>query len=152
MKLSEKFEAFLPKAAVLDSQEDRSAYASDWTKTQGDCSLVLLPRTKEEVALILKEASLNKISVVPSGGRTGLAGGAVSSKESIVLNLSKMNQIGEVDLLGRTIRVQAGATTQSVHEACEPFGLTWPIDLAAKGSSQIGGNLDTNAGGVRVIR
>jgi FAD/FMN-containing dehydrogenase len=63
-----------------------------------------------------------------------------------------MNQIGSVDLLGQTLRVQAGAITEAVHQHCASFGLMWPIDFAAKGSSHIGGNIATNAGGIKVIR
>jgi len=131
---------------------DRSAYGTDWTRTPGLAGAVALPKTTQEVSLILKLCSDFKVSVIPSGGRTGLAGGIVAQENELALNLSRMNQMGPIDLLGRTIRVQAGATTQAVHEVCEKEGLTWPIDLASKGSSEIGGNLATNAGGVRVIR
>lgn len=70
----------------------------------------------------------------------------------VVLSLSRMNKMEPVDLLSSTVRVQAGAVTQAVHEHCAPFGLTWPIDFSSKGSSQVGGNIATNAGGARVIR
>jgi len=63
-----------------------------------------------------------------------------------------MNRISPVDVLGRTVRVQSGAVTEVVHEHCAKEGLFWPIDLASKGTSEVGGNLSTNAGGVRVIR
>jgi FAD/FMN-containing dehydrogenase len=63
-----------------------------------------------------------------------------------------MNAMGPVDVLGRTVRVEAGAVTQAVHEHCQASGLTWPVDFASKGSSQVGGNIATNAGGIRVIR
>src|SRR5262249_37014155 len=92
------------------------------------------------------------VAVVPSGGRTGLAGGAVAANGEIVLSLSRMRRMDPVDLLGSTVRVQAGAVTQAVHEHVAPHGLTWPVDFASKGSSQVGGNIATNAGGVKVIR
>src|SRR5690606_10991977 len=66
--------------------------------------------------------------------------------------LERLRFISNIDLKGATLHVGCGVTTQEVHEACRPFGLTWPIDLASKGSSQIGGNIATNAGGTRVIR
>lgn len=90
--------------------------------------------------------------MVPSGGRTGLAGGAVASQGELVISLERMRALGAVDTVGQTLVVQAGAVTQAVHEHCAAQGLTWPIDLASKGSCQIGGNIATNAGGVRVIR
>src|SRR5207237_8811331 len=60
--------------------------------------------------------------------------------------------MGPVDVLGATVHVEAGAVTPAVHEHCAPHGLTWPVDFASKGSSQVGGNIATNAGGVKVIR
>lgn len=123
----------------------------DWTRTPGEAGAVVLPRTTEEVSRVLKICSQRRVPVVPSGGRTGLAGGATANGE-LALSLEKMNRIGPVDNAGRTVRVQAGAVTAAVHEATTRHGLTWPIDLAAKGSCQVGGNLSTNAGGVRVIR
>jgi FAD/FMN-containing dehydrogenase len=89
---------------------------------------------------------------VPSGGRTGLAGGAVAARGELVLSLERMRRMDPVDELGATVRVQAGAVTEAVHQHAARAGLTWPVDFASKGSSQVGGNIATNAGGVRVIR
>jgi FAD/FMN-containing dehydrogenase len=91
------------------------------------------------------------VALVPSGGRTGLSGGAVASNGEVVMSMSRMNKMGEVDTLAQTLRVQAGAVTEAVHHHCAPHGLTWPIDFASKGSSHVGGNIATNAGGVKVI-
>ncbi|HET9450627.1 MAG TPA: FAD-binding oxidoreductase, partial [Aggregicoccus sp.] len=110
------------------------------------------PRTTEEVSRLLALCSAHRVAVVPSGGRTGLAGGAVAARGELVLSLQRMNRLGEVDLLGNTCRVQAGAVTEAVHQHCAAHGLTWPVDFASKGSSQVGGNIATNAGGVKVIR
>ncbi|MFM8269677.1 MAG: FAD-binding oxidoreductase [Pseudomonadota bacterium] len=148
----EKLKNIVGASFVLTSEEERVQYGQDWTRTPGKAGAVVLPKTTSEVASILKLCSECKVSVIPSGGRTGLAGAITATQNELALNLSRMNQIGEVDTLGRTVRVQAGVTTQALHEHCEEDGLTWPVDLAAKGTSQIGGNLSTNAGGVRVIR
>ncbi len=142
----------LPKALVESDPREMSVFASDWTRREGNPGVVFLPRTTEEVSQVLKLCYEQNYPVVPSGGRTGLAGGAVPLDGQAVLSLSKLNQIHPVDTLGFSVRVGAGAVTQAVHDHCRREGLTWPIDLAAKGSSQIGGNLSTNAGGVRVIR
>ena len=147
-----KMGEMLPADRLLTSPDDCSAYGSDWTKLPGKPGPVCLPRSTDEVVAILRLCREFRLSVVPSGGRTGLAGGAVAARGEVVLSLSKMNRIAEVDTLGLSLRVQAGAVTQAVHEHCAAVGLTWPIDLASKGTSQIGGNLSTNAGGVRVIR
>ncbi|OFZ40152.1 MAG: FAD-linked oxidase, partial [Bdellovibrionales bacterium GWC1_52_8] len=70
----------------------------------------------------------------------------------VVISLSKMNKMGPVDTMAQTVRVQAGAITELVHKHCEPHSLTWPVDFGSKGSSEVGGNIATNAGGVKVIR
>lgn len=137
---------------ILTSIEERSQYGQDWTRTPGVAGAVVLPKTTAEVSEVLKLCTEFKIPVIPSGGRTGLAGAITATEKDLALNLSRMNRMDPVDTLGRTVRVQAGVTTQALHEHCENEGLTWPIDLASKGTSQVGGNLSTNAGGVRVIR
>ena len=114
-------------------------------------SIVVFPRSTDDVVRFIKLCSQHKIAVVPSGGRTGLAGGAVAANGEAILSFEKMNQIGPIDLPSRTLHVQAGAVTEAVHQYCAPHGLTWPVDFASKGSSQVGGNIATNAGGVRVI-
>lgn len=151
-QLIKKLEGKLPEDTILLSKDDCAPYGGDWTKMTGDPLLVFLPKTTEQVALILKTCNELKISIIPSGGRTGLSGGAVVTQSEVVLNLSRMNKISPVDVLGRTLRVQAGAVTEVVHEHCAKEGLFWPIDLASKGTCEVGGNLSTNAGGVRVIR
>lgn len=128
-------------------------YGKDWTKvTSPDPLAIAFPRTTEEVSRLLKLCHAEGYPVVPSGGRTGLAGGAVAAKKEIVLSLSRMKRMDPVDPISRTVRVQAGAVTEAVHEHCQAHGLTWPIDFASKGSSAVGGNIATNAGGVNVIR
>ena len=77
---------------------------------------------------------------------------AQAAKGELVVSLTRMRRMDPVDLLGATVRVQAGAITEAVHQHCAPHGLTWPVDFASKGSSQVGGNIATNAGGVKVIR
>jgi len=142
----------IPEDVTLSTVEDCAPYGGDWTRLSGNPLLVFLPKSTEQVALILKSCNDLKIPVIPSGGRTGLSGGAVVTQSEVVLNLSRMNRISPVDILGRTVRVQSGAVTEVVHEHCAKEGLFWPIDLASKGTSEVGGNLSTNAGGVRVIR
>jgi FAD/FMN-containing dehydrogenase len=131
---------------------DLATYGRDWTKVyEPKPSAVALPRTTVEVSELLKLCSEHQIAVVPSGGRTGLSGGAVAANGELVLSLARMTRMDAVDPLSQTVRVQAGAVTEAVHRHCEPHGLTWPVDFASKGSSQVGGNLSTNAGGVKVI-
>ncbi|MGA9523568.1 MAG: FAD-binding oxidoreductase [Myxococcaceae bacterium] len=145
-------EQFPPDFLTLDPGE-LAEFGRDWTKVYVPApSAVAFPRGTEEVSRLMKLCSAHKIPVVPSGGRTGLAGGAVAKDGELVLSLTRMNRMGPVDVLGNTVRVQAGAVTEAVHLHCAPHGLTWPVDFASKGSSQVGGNISTNAGGVKVIR
>lgn len=135
------------------TKEDLEFYGKDWTlEFPANPACIAFPKSTEDVARLLKLCHEQEIPVVPSGGRTGLSGGAVATNKELVLSLSKMNRIGKVDTLARTLEVEAGAITEAVHEACKPHGLTWPVDFASKGSSQVGGNISTNAGGVNVIR
>ncbi len=128
-------------------------YGRDWTKVfePAPCA-VARPRSTEEVAAVVRFCEANAIGVVPSGGRTGLAGGAVAASGELVLSMERMRRMDPVDPVAQTVRVQAGAVTEAVHAHCAPHGLTWPVDFASKGSSQVGGNIATNAGGVKVIR
>ena len=137
---------------TTDAQQ-RAEYGRDWTRlhTPAPCA-VAFPRSTAEVSALLALCSTHDVKVVPSGGRTGLAGGAVAAHGELVVSLGRMNRMDPVDAAGMTVRVQAGAVTEAVHQHCAPAGLTWPVDFASKGSSQVGGNIATNAGGVRVIR
>ncbi len=138
---------------ITTDPTDLEELGRDWTRVIAPAPLAIArPRNADEVALILRKCNAAGVAVVPSGGRTGLAGGAVAAKGELVLSLARMTKIDDVDVVGRTVRVEAGAITQAVHWHCEEHGLTWPVDFASKGSSQVGGNISTNAGGIRVIR
>jgi FAD/FMN-containing dehydrogenase len=132
---------------------DLVEYGRDWTRVHepAPCAIAF-PRTTDEVARIVKLCGAHGVAIVPSGGRTGLAAGAVAAEGELVLSLARMRAMGVVDVVGGTVRVEAGAVTQAVHEHCAPHGLTWPVDFASKGSSTVGGNIATNAGGGKVIR
>jgi len=145
-------EGFAPDFLTREPSE-LAEYGRDWTRVHTPApSAVAFPRTTDEVARLLALCNTHRVVVVPSGGRTGLAAGAVAARGELVLSLRRMNRIEPVDLLGNTVRVQAGAVTEAVHQHCAQHGLTWPVDFASKGSSQVGGNIATNAGGVKVIR
>ena len=143
---------FAPDFFACDA-ESLATYGRDWTKVFApDPAAIAFPRTTADVSKLLALCEAHRVPIVPSGGRTGLAGGAVATAGELVLSLSRMNRMDQVDRLGQTVRVQAGAVTEAVHAHCAEHGLTWPVDFASKGSSTVGGNVATNAGGVRVIR
>ena len=142
-----------PAGFLSRDPSDLEEYGRDWTRVYAPAAAAIaLPRTTDEVAKLLARCSEAEVPVVPSGGRTGLAGGAVAKGREIVLSLSRMRRMDPIDPSGLTVRVQAGAVTEAVHQHCQASGLTWPVDFASKGSSQVGGNIATNAGGVKVIR
>jgi FAD/FMN-containing dehydrogenase len=136
-----------------DAPGDLEKYGRDWSGVlEPKPALIAFPRSTAEVSDFLRACTELEIAVVPSGGRTGLSGGAMAANGEVVVSLEKMNHLGEIDRQALTLEVGAGAITESVHRATAEAGLTWPVDFASKGSSQVGGNLATNAGGVRVIR
>jgi FAD/FMN-containing dehydrogenase len=138
---------------VLDDLQSREKYGKDWTQGfKGDAKCVVLPASTKEVSAVLKACNEIGQPVVPSGGRTGLAAGAVATKDEVVLSLGRMNKILKVDVVGMAIQAEAGVRTQELQEAAANAGLFFPIDLAAKGSCHIGGNVATNAGGLKFIR
>jgi FAD/FMN-containing dehydrogenase len=128
-------------------------YGRDWTRRWTPAPLAIaLPGKVEEVQAILRWASAQGVAVVPSGGRTGLSGGAVAANGELVLSLERMNKALAFDAVDRTLTVQAGMALEAVHNAALEHGLIYPVDFAARGSCSIGGNIATNAGGIRVIR
>ena len=125
----------------------------DWSGEAGGVPLALVtPRSTEAVAAVLKICHALGAPVVPQGGRSGLAGGAVPSEGSVLLSLAGLDRIEEIDAASGLMVVGAGCILQRVQEAALDAGLSFPLDLGARGSSQIGGNIATNAGGNRVIR
>lgn len=143
----------LPKLRLLTDPSDLEHYGRDWTRRWTPKPLaVALPGEVAEVQAIVRWANEHGVAVVPSGGRTGLSGGAVAANGELVLSLERMNRVLDFDAVDRTLTVQSGMTLHAVHEAAKERGLIYPVDFAARGSCSIGGNIATNAGGIRVIR
>lgn len=117
---------------------------------QGQSPLLLKPNSTEQVSQILKLANDNKINVIPQGGNTGLVGGQVPDGE-VIISLSRMNKIREIDLLGNVMVVDAGVVLANAQKAAEEHGLLFPLSLGSEGTCQIGGNLSSNAGGTAVL-
>ncbi|MBS0576745.1 MAG: FAD-binding oxidoreductase [Proteobacteria bacterium] len=132
---------------------DLEAFGRDWTRRWTPAPLAIAwPTSIDEVQAIARWASAQAVALVPSGGRTGLSGGAVAAHGELVVSFARMNRILGFDPLDRTLTVQPGAILQTVQEAAREHGLIYPVDFAARGSCSIGGNIATNAGGIRVIR
>lgn len=128
-------------------------WGKDWTKHFAPKpSAILFPKSTEQVQTIVKLCNELNIVVTPSGGRTGLSAGAVASNGEVVISLDKMNQVIEFYPADRMVQVQAGMVTKALQDFAESKALYYPVDFASAGSSQIGGNIGTNAGGIKVIR
>ena len=126
---------------------------TDWTRHEPTrAAALLLPRTTEQVSRALAICHAAHQPVVPQGGMTGLAGGAIPRAADIALSLERMTGVEEIDPASATMTVLAGTTLQTAQEAAAQAGFELALDLGARGSCQIGGNLATNAGGNRVIQ
>ncbi len=149
----ENFKAICGEKNVRTSPADLQTYGRDWTKFhEPKPSAIVFPGTTAEVSKLLAYCNQHGIQVVPSGGRTGLAAGAVATNGEVVISMERFNKIEHVDTVGLTIAVEAGVKTQAVQDAAAEAGLFFGLDLAAKGSCHIGGNIGTNAGGTKLIR
>lgn len=161
MTMQTALHAFLDAASallgsrLLTQPEQTQPYARDWRgKYQGRPLAVAFPQSTEEVSALVRLAVAHQVAVVPQGGNTGLSGGATpdASGEQLILNLSRMNRIRARDAVNKTLTVEAGLTLEAAQQAADEMGLFFPLDLTARGTATIGGNLATNAGGTAVLR
>ncbi|EAW24412.1 FAD-binding oxidoreductase [Aspergillus fischeri NRRL 181] len=138
---------------TTDATDDIEPFNADWMrKYRGHTKLVLKPQNKEEVSQILKYCNEKKLAVVPQGGNTGLVGGSVPVFDEIVINTSRMNKIHSFDEASGVLVVDAGVILEVADQYLAERGHLFPLDLGAKGSCHVGGNVATNAGGLRLLR
>ena len=136
-----------------DAESDLEPFNSDWMrKYRGHTQLVLKPKSTEEVSELLRYCNENSLAVVPQGGNSGLVGGSVPVFDEIVLNMSRMNSIRSFDEVSGALVVDAGCILEVADKFLAERDHIFPLDLGAKGSCQIGGNVATNAGGLRLLR
>ena len=139
--------------AVKTDSVDLNHFGKDWTKVcVPDPTAIVFPSNIEQVQDIVKLAHESEVALVPSGGRTGLSGGAVAEKQELVVSFDRMNKILSFDALDRQVVCQPGVITEQLQQFATDKELFYPIDFASSGSSQLGGNVATNAGGIKVIR
>ena len=143
----------VPGLRLTTEPAELEHYGRDWTRRWTPAPLAIaLPGNIGEVQAVVRWAKANRVALVPSGGRTGLSGGAVAAHGELVLSLERMNKVLGFDAVDRTLTVEAGIPLQLAQEAARGQGLQYPVDFAARGSCSIGGNIATNAGGIRVLR
>lgn len=149
----EKLQAIVGASRVKTDADSLKTWGGDWTRHYTPAaSAIVFPGSTEEVQAIVKLANAEKISLVPSGGRTGLSAGAVAAHGEVVVSFDRMNRVLAFLPADRMVRVQAGVVTEQLQQFANEQDLYYPVDFASAGSSQVGGNIGTNAGGIKVIR
>lgn len=143
----------LPALVLKTGAEDLAFYGRDWTRRWEPAPLAIaLPSSSDEVQAIVRWALEERVGIVPSGGRTGLSGGAVAANGELVVSFERMNRVLAFDPVDRILTVQPGLVLEALQRVALEHGLFYPVDFGARGSCTIGGNIATNAGGIRVIR
>lgn len=147
------FESIVTKSRCVTDKSDIDGHNVDIIGAVRGCSQLLLkPKSTEEVSAILKYCNERKLAVCSQGGNTGLVGGSVPVFDEIILSMQLMNKIEHVDETAGILVCQSGCVLEKLEEHVSERDLCMPIDLGAKGSCHIGGNVSTNAGGIRLLR
>ena len=151
--LIEQLTQILEPSALFLGDDISEKYHADWSGASACAPAALLkPKTTEQLSQIMALCYEQNQPVVVQGGLTGLAGGATPLSGEFAISLERMNAVEEIDARGMTATVLAGTPLQVLQEATEEHDLFMPLDLGARGSCNIGGNVATNAGGTEVIR
>ncbi|XP_061345622.1 D-2-hydroxyglutarate dehydrogenase, mitochondrial-like [Gastrolobium bilobum] len=146
------FEGILGSKSVIHDEEKLIPANTDWMhKYKGFSKLLLQPRSTDQVSQILKYCNSRCLAVVPQGGNTGLVGGSVPVFDEVIISLSSMNNIISFDKVSGILVCEAGCILENIISFLDNEGFIMPLDLGAKGSCQIGGNVSTNAGGLRLV-
>ena len=149
----EKLPTVLTNRQVETDPDELAQLGKDWTNGfQVQPLAAIFVESIEQVQALVAWARTHQVALVPSGGRTGLSGGAVASNGEVVVAFDRMNRIKSFNKADRLVTCEAGVVTQVLQEYAAQEGLFYPVDFASSGSSQIGGNVATNAGGIKVIR
>lgn len=155
--LIQQFQDIVGVSHVISDIKHKESFVTDWRgRYQGNAFAVLKPQTTAQVSDIVKLCAAHNISIIPQGGNTSLCGGATPLKQSaqlqVIINLSQMNHIIEVDTKSNSITVEAGVILDAVIKTVNLHNRYFPLSIGSGGSCQIGGNIATNAGGIHVIK
>jgi len=147
------FRRVVGEVGVVTDADALAAYNTDWMcKWRGHSTLALRPSSTEEVSQILSYCHSRRLAVVPQGGNTGLVGGSVPAYDEVIISTARMDQVVSFDETSGILTCQAGCVLESLDAYVRERGAVMPLDLGAKGTCQIGGNVSTNAGGLRLLR
>ena len=150
-----RLEAIVGERGMIVDTREQQPFVQDWREHwHGRAAAVVRPANTDEVARVVALLAQMRVPIVPQGGNTGMCGASVpdTSGSQVVLSLSRMNRVREVDTENNTMTVDAGCVLQNLQEVADRHERLFPLSLAAEGSCQIGGNLSTNAGGTAVLR
>jgi FAD/FMN-containing dehydrogenase len=149
----QRLERVFESDQVSFAEADFVFYGQDWSRfIPPNPSAIVFPTSLAEVELLVEFARAERIALVPSGGRTGLSGGATAASGEVVVSFERLNRILDFDAKTRQVRVEPGVITQQLQQFAATQSLYYPVDFASAGASQIGGNIATNAGGIKVLR
>ncbi len=153
--LLERLRQAVGDAGLLAAPSDWAPYAIDWRRRYSGRPLaVVKPASTAEVAAVVRACAEARVGIVPQAGNTSLCGAATpdSSGEQVVINVSRLNRIRDVDAANNTMTAEAGCVLATLQSAARDADRLSPLSLAAEGSCELGGNLSTNAGGTGVLR
>jgi FAD/FMN-containing dehydrogenase len=155
MSLIDALRAAAGPSGVLTDPADMAPHLAEWRgRHVGAAAAVVRPASTAEVAAVVRACAERGVAVVPQGGNTGLVGGGVPdlSGGQVVLSLSRMNRIRDLDPLDNSVVAEAGCVLAAVRAAAEEADRVFPLSLASEGTAQVGGLVSTNAGGTMTIR
>jgi len=153
-ELLDRFISIVGNGNAIREPDEMDSYLAELRRLYvGKSALVLRPGSTEEVSEILKLANKTRTAIVPQGGNTGLVGGQIpfDAGNEVIVSLSRLNRIREIDPLGNTMTVEAGVILEQAQQEADKVDRLFPLSLASEGSCQIGGNLSTNAGGTAML-
>lgn len=154
-ELIERLAVVVGARQVLTDEAAKAPWLTDWRgRYRGEALAVTFPASTEDVAALVRVCDEADVAIVPQGGNTGLCGGATPLRDgrSVVINVSRMKRVREVDAANNALVVEAGCTLADVQRVADEHDRLFPLSLASEGSCEIGGNVSTNAGGVQVLR
>lgn len=148
-----EFQRIVGQKGVITEKDELDVANTDWMrKYKGSSKVMLRPRTTQQVSELLSYCNSKNLAVVPQGGNTGLVGGSIPIFDEVILSLGAMNNIISFDEVNGVLVCEAGCILENLDNYLANKGYMMPLDLGAKGTCQIGGNVSTNAGGIRLLR
>ena len=150
--VEQRLVAIVGEKKYCSDQSELSCWGKDSTHLTAKPSALVFPQNIHQLQAIVKLANEEQLALVPSAGRTGLCGGAVAMNGELLVSLKEMNRIKDFNPVDRTLVCEAGVITAELQNYAEQQGLYYPVDFASSGSSMIGGNISTNAGGIKVVK